>query len=73
MKTSRYLPEGRAILIANWNKTFGSTGSSGSICASVIKALNKHISTYDKGTGGLFSSLKERLPKAMIHASQLVT
>jgi hypothetical protein len=52
-------------------KAFGSTGSSGSICASVIKALKKHISTYDKGTGGLFFSLKERLPKAMIHASQL--
>jgi hypothetical protein len=53
-------------------KAFGSTGSSGSICASVIKALKKHISVYDKGTGGLFSSLMERLPDAMIHASQLV-
>ncbi|MDO9041607.1 MAG: RloB family protein [Desulfocapsaceae bacterium] len=52
-------------------KAFGSTGSSGSICASVIKALKKHISAYDKGAGGLFSSLKERLPDAMIHASQL--
>jgi hypothetical protein len=52
-------------------KAFGSTGPSGSICASVIKALKKHISTYDKGTGGLFSSLKERLPGAMIHACQL--
>jgi hypothetical protein len=52
-------------------KTFGPTGSSGSICASVIKDLKNHISTYDKGTGGLFSSLKEILPTAMIHASQL--
>jgi hypothetical protein len=52
-------------------RAFGSTGPSGSICASVIKALKKHISVYDKGTSGLFFSLKERLQDAMIHASQL--
>jgi hypothetical protein len=52
-------------------RAFGSTGPSGSVCASVIKALKKHISVYDKGTDGLFSSLKERLPDAIIHASRL--
>jgi hypothetical protein len=52
-------------------KAFSSTGPSGSICASVIKALKKHISVYEKGTGGLFSALKERLPDAMKHASRL--
>jgi hypothetical protein len=52
-------------------KAFGSTGSSGSICASVIKTLKKYISDYNKGAGGLFSRLKERMPNAIIHASRL--
>lgn len=52
-------------------KAFGSKDSSGSICASVIKTLKKHISGYDKGAGGLFSFLKERLPDAMTHAGRL--
>ncbi len=50
---------------------FGSSGSFGSVCASVIKALKKHIPVYTKGTSGHFSALKERLPAAMVHASRL--
>ena len=53
-------------------KPFDSAVPAGSICAPVIKSLKKHISLYDKGMEGLFSLLKERLPTAMKHASQLV-
>ena len=52
-------------------RPFGSTGRSGSICASVIKILKKHIAGYDKGAAGLFPSLKEKLPDAITHAIQL--
>ncbi len=54
-------------------RSFGSTGKSGSICASVIKML-KHrtrIPGYAKGTTGLFSSLQERLPDAIANAKRL--
>lgn len=52
-------------------KPYCSAGRSGSVCAPVIKALKKHISAYDKGMAGLFTSLKERLPYAMTHAKRL--
>lgn len=52
-------------------KSFGSTGASGSICAAVIKDLKRHLPTYGKGDVGLFSSLLERLPQAIVHANQL--
>jgi hypothetical protein len=53
-------------------KAYCSTGKSGSICASVIKVLKKHIPEYDKGMENLFSFLNERLPEAMKHAKQLM-
>ncbi|MDH4320441.1 MAG: RloB family protein [Desulfobulbaceae bacterium] len=52
-------------------KAFSSTGPSGSICASVIRDLKRHIGNYDKGAAGLFPSLLEKLPTAMTHATRL--
>lgn len=52
-------------------RAFGSSGSAGSICAPVIKALKNHLPVYAKGTSGLFAALRERLADAMVHASRL--
>jgi len=54
-------------------KSFGSTGASGSICASVIKELKKkgRIPNYEKGAKDVFPALLEKLPDALTHAARL--
>lgn len=54
-------------------KSFGSTGASGSICASVIKELKKkgRIPHYEKGSKNIFPALLEKLPDALINAVRL--
>lgn len=52
-------------------RPFGSTGSSGSICASVIRGLKRHIPGYEKGVTGLFQALADKLPNALTHAARL--
>lgn len=54
-------------------KSFGSTGASGSICASVIKELKKkgRIPNYEKGAKNVFPALLGKLPDALTHAARL--
>jgi hypothetical protein len=54
-------------------KAFGSTGASGSICASVIKELKKkgRIPDYEKGAKDIFPQLMAKLPTALAHAARL--
>jgi hypothetical protein len=54
-------------------KAFGSTGASGSICASVIKELKKkgRIPDYEKGAKDIFPQLMAKLSDALVHAARL--
>ena len=54
-------------------RSFGSSGASGSICASVIKELKKknRLPGYNKGMANLFLPLLEKLPDAIKNARLL--